>query len=210
MYEKSDAELDRILNLVEKCPEALRAKAFEILLEGYVKTLLPQPATSHPSAAGGAPPPPPGAGAPLGRDSLDQAIPAEVQARLQAIAKRRNTSAKKLADIFDFSTDPFGFAPIHVPGDKNADRTRKVALLVATRSFLASARWVADWSEIKAMCTHQACYDLPNFSKVLTNAQGSLFKKVNRGVSVELSAEGITEAENLLATLAVGTNAAEE
>jgi transposase InsO family protein len=39
MYEGAEAELQRILRLVEQCPEPLRPKAFEILLQGFVSGL---------------------------------------------------------------------------------------------------------------------------------------------------------------------------
>jgi hypothetical protein len=128
MYENSEAELDRILRLVAKCPEPLREKAFEILLDGYVRTVgsAIAPMSSPPAGlqppSGAVPPPSP-------PDGLEASIPAEVQSRLQAIAKRKNVPATELAGIFDFSTDPFVFAPIHVSGKGNADRTR------AARSF---------------------------------------------------------------------------
>jgi hypothetical protein len=201
MYEHAEPEVDRILRLAERVPEDLRAKAFEILLQGYVSSLL-GPAVAQRSAAGTpARQPPP---APPPADAWDLAIPTEVKARIQAMAKRRNAEAQQLAALFDFSADPFTFVPLHVPGKGNADRTRKVALLVAARSFLATGKWAADWAEIKAMATHQNCYDLPNFSKVLTGAQGSLFKSAKVGTGVELSAQGTDQAESLLTKLAAG------
>jgi hypothetical protein len=123
---------------------------------------------------------------------------------MQALAKRRGISLERLAALFDFSVDPFAFAPLHVAGDNIAERTRKVALLVAARSFLATGRWVADWAEIKSMSTHQNCYDLTNFAQTLRKGKGNIFKSAEVGTGVELSAQGQEQAEQLLTDLAQG------
>jgi len=118
------------------------------------------------------------------------------------MAKRRSVAPERLAALLDFSGDPFSFGPFHVPGESQKERTRRVTLLVAARSFLATGRWVADWAEIKAMCTHQNCYNQPNFSATLKEGKGDIFKSVNGGASVDLSANGTDAAERLLAGLA--------
>jgi hypothetical protein len=205
MYENSDGEIRRIIRLVESCPEQLRAKAFEILLQAYVNSLLAgkEPSKSEDvsnrtqdraEAAGG--------------DEWATSVPADTLPRLTAMAKRRNVAAKGLAELFDFSADPFTFSPLHVPGKNKRERTLKVALLVGARTFLATGRWVADWAEIKAMCTHQNCYDLPNFAATMKGAKGGPFKSVTVGTGVDLSATGTNEAEQLLAALASPTDAA--
>jgi len=198
MYENADDELQRILKLVESCPEALRPKAFEILLQGYVESMKPRvPAQPSSDSERRRPAPP------LRQDQdLGPTIPADVLPRLRAMAKRRNVAPERLAAVFDFSSDPFTFAPVHVPGTAKNDRAKKVALLVAARGFLATSRWVADWAEVKAMCTHQNCYDLPNFSATLKRSKGDIFKAVDVGTGVELSAAGTEQAEALLAELA--------
>jgi hypothetical protein len=90
-------------------------------------------------------------------------------------------SPEALASLFDFSSDPFTFAPLNVEGAGVSDRSKKVALLVSARSFLATGKWQGDWAEIKAMCVHQNCYDVANFAKVLRNAKGDIFKSVEAG-----------------------------
>lgn len=201
MYEDAAEELKRILALVETCPEPLRQAAFEILLKGYVQSLSPAPRqaplTAARAATQGLSPP-----APAADQDWAAAIAAEVLPRFKAMAKRKGISADRLASLFDFSSDPFAFAPLHVPGTGKSDRAKKVALLVGGRSFLASGRWVADWAEIKAMCTHQNCYDQANFAATLSKEKGGLFKAVEVGTSVELSAAGTEQAESLIAEMA--------
>lgn len=200
MYENTEEELQRILKLIELCPEPLRASAFEILLKGYVQSLAaPVQVTQLTPTV-----PNPGPAAPVPPADQDWAasVTAEVLPRLKAMAKRKNIPPDRLAGLFDFSSDPFTFAPVHVPGTAKSDRAKKVALLVGSRSFLANGRWVADWAEIKAMCAHQNCYDQANFASTLSKEKGGLFKSVDVGTSVELSATGTEQAEALIAEFA--------
>lgn len=209
MYEDASPEIQRILKLVDEVPESLREKAFEILLHGYVKSLVVPPAAVQqtPPATTRTPTPPP---PPPGDNTWKQDIPDEVLPRFETMANRLKVAPESLADVFDFSTDPFTFAAFHVEGKSNRERVLRVALLVATRGYLATGRWSADWSEIKAMCTHQSCYDVNNFSATLNAAEGEWFKKVTSGTSVQTNAKGQKEAERLLKELAGGANAAEE
>jgi hypothetical protein len=196
MYEDAAAELARIIALAESCPEPYRAKAFEILLQGYVSSVATtslsdvNKGTNDPAKA-----------PPRETKVLDTSIPPEVQTRLKAMAKRRGISAESLAGVFDFSSDPFTFAPLNVSGANVSDRSKKVALLVSARSFLATGKWQGDWAEIKAMCVHQNCYDVGNLAAVLKKAKGDIFKSVSPGSTVELSGAGTDQAEQLLAGL---------
>jgi len=205
MYENAKEQIENICKLADECPELYRVKAFEILLRGYVDSLLPQrtvqPATN---VAAVAPP------RPHADTSWTATVPQEVQPRLSAMAQRRKLPPEKLAALFDFSSDPFTFSPLHVTGKSTKDRMRNVALLVGARAFLATGRWVADWAEIKAMCTHQNCYDQPNFAATLKKEKGETLKNVTPGNNVELSARGTDQAEQLLATLAGVTDVAEQ
>jgi hypothetical protein len=195
MYEQAEVELKRIIELVEMCPDQYRQKAFEILLQGYVTSVsspISPTSTKGNKAESGK----------IGQQKeLSHDIPTDVNSRISSMAKRRSIQPDQLAILFDFSSEPFTFAPINVTGESKKDRTRKVALLVAARSFLTTGRWIADWAEIKAMSTHQNCYDHANFAQALKEGKGGIFKSVNSGSSVELSASGEESAEILLAEL---------
>ena len=204
MYETAETELSRIVALAESCPEPYRQKAFEILLQGYVMSLAPKPEQPGKDVSPHQPRMTPSA-----QTALDSTIPPEVQTRLKAMAKRRNITAEALAAVFDFSSDPFTFAPVNVAGAGVSDRSKKVALLVAARSFLATGKWQGDWAEIKAMSVHQNCYDVANFSASLKKGKGDIFKSVEAGKSVELSGTGTEQAEQLLATLCKADDASE-
>lgn len=207
MYEGAEAEIKRILQLVEVCPEPFREKAFEILLQGYVSSIVRPAVTEMKSQLrdqGALPPDSPG------DHSWREAVPEEVLPRFQTMATRIKVSPEKLADLFDFSADPFEYAAVHVEGKSNRERVLRVAMLVAARSYLATGRWFGDWAEVKAMCTHQSCYDVNNFAATLTRAEGDWFRKVNSGTGIQLSAKGQKEAERLLAVLAGGSDASEQ
>ena len=207
MYENADAELARIVALTESCPESYRPKAFEILLQGYVNSLGAKPAAPGKDVKPHLP-----AGGEKGGAAtpLDSSVPPEIQTRLKSMAKRLEVSPEALSRLFDFSADPFAFAPVNVEGTGVSDRSKKVALLVSARSFLATGKWQGDWAEIKAMCVHQNCYDVNNFAAVLKKSKGDIFKSVEAGKSVELSGAGTEQAEQLLAAMSKQNNATEQ
>jgi hypothetical protein len=210
MYEDAKPEIQRILKLIEEVPESLREKAFEILLQGYVKNVAGSSSTDQQTPLGTTQKPPPPPAPPSADLTWKQDIPDEVLPRFETMANRLKVSSESLADVFDFSMDPFTFAAFHVEGKSNRERALRIALLVAARGYLATGRWSADWSEIKAMCTHQSCYDVNNFSSTLKAAEGEWFKKVNSGTSVQTNAKGQKEAERLLKVYAGGSDATEE
>ena len=207
MYEKIDKELEKIVQLAESCPDALQEKAFEILLQGYVSSLLPRMSSEPVAKQGKAKEAHPQTDTGLSDDSWKEGIPEDVLPRFQIMASRMKLKPSQLADVFDFSTDPFTFAAVHIEGKSNRKRMYRVAMLVAARSFLATGRWSADWAEIKAMCTHQNCYDVNNFAGNLASAEGDWFKKVNTRENVQTSAKGQKEAERLVKELAGGSDA---
>ena len=195
MYEDGSPELDRILALVEKCPKDLQAKCFELLLSGYVQaqvaplqsrsTQTQQRASSTASSTASA-------------DANPSHIPASVLPRFKTFAKRVQVPLERIEALFDFSVDPFVFNAISVPGEKKADKTRRAALIVAGRSYFSTGSWTADWSEVKAFAVDQNCYDGGNHAAFLKQGAGSLFKAVESGKTIELSSEGIKEAEKLI------------
>jgi hypothetical protein len=206
MYENANAELTRIVALADSCPEAYRPKAFEILLQGYVNSLGIKHVGGKETKQNL-----PGSGEIAGaKVSLDASVPPEVQTRLRSMAKRCSISPEALSSLFDFSSDPFTFAPVNVEGTGVSDRSKKVAMLVSARSFLATGKWQGDWAEIKAMCVHQNCYDVKNLATTLKKGKGDIFKSVEAGNAVELSGAGTEQAQQLLAAMSGQNNATEQ
>lgn len=224
MYSDAESHFERILALVEKCPAELRANCFEILLKGYVERELVR--SSHDSSGGAevrasmgvggarsdTEDRAPGAGVGnaqhvvggvKGReDGGESQVPSALIGRFRNTAKRLGVQLDALEALFDFTADPVDFHALHVTGKGPADKTRKVAMLVAARSYLTTGVWVADWKEIKSQCVNQNCYDRGNFGTFLKKGQGTVFSKVEVGQRLELSGTGIKEAEALLTNLA--------
>ncbi len=196
MYQNGEAALDRILELVAKCPKELQDKCFEVLLAGYVQL---QVNAVKPQPQGGQPPkrdvPP--------RD--ESPIPPTALPRFNSMCTRLKVAPEKLETIFDFSVDPFALHAVNLPGKNDAEKTRQVALLAASRSYLAAGSRSADWQEVKSLCVDHNCYNSPNHVTNLKQWARKMFKGVEPGKPIQLSASGTKEAEKLLKKLAEET-----
>ena len=202
MYKNGEAAIDRVLVLVAKCPQELQPKCFEILLNGYVQL---QVNAAAPPVAGDlnqlqqlhklqAPPP-------------ETDVPAAARTRFANTAKRIDVSLDKLESLFDFGVDPFTLQAVVLPGKNNAEKAREVALLAASRSYLATGSWSADWSEVKALCVDHNCYDKKNqLVNLKAGVNKNLFKAVELGGTIELAVNGVKKAEQLLKHLATGNS----
>jgi hypothetical protein len=197
MYKDGEVALKEILDLVDKCPKEFQQKCFEVLLSGYVESevasLVPARRSTKPTLEDEKKP-----------DNLpaNPAIPTPVLNRFRNTAKRLEVSHENLEGLFDFSVDPFVLQAITVPGKGVAEKTRNVALLAASRSYMAAGTWSADWQEVKSLCIDHSCYGGANHLVNLEKGKGSLFKSVERGKTLELSSAGVQEAEKLLKSLA--------
>jgi hypothetical protein len=200
MYKNGEGALERVLELVAKCPKEFQEKCFEVLLSGYVQL-----------EVGAAKPPTPATQSQLGQQKQQQTPPAEshippvVLPRFKNTAKRLGVAIEKLESLFDFSVDPFALHAVTLPGKNNAEKARQVALLAAARSYLAAGSWSGDWQEVKSLCVDQNCYDAANHAVNLKKGASTMFKSVEPGKAIELSSGGVQEAEKLLKKLAEGT-----
>jgi hypothetical protein len=201
MYKTGEAAIDRVLQLVAKCPKELQEKCFEILLSGYVQfevdqakpRLSPDPQKTQQTQQQQGPP-------------AESSIPSAALSRFRNMAGRLGVTVDRLEKLFDFSVDPFALQAIRLPGKTSAEKTREVALLAASRSYLAAGTWSADWQELKSLCVDHNCYNVANHTVYLRRGvEEALFKGVESGKAIELSAGGVRKAEQLLKGLAEGT-----
>lgn len=200
MYETGDTALERILELVAKCPKELQEKCFELLMNGYVQKEVgsgPTLGTSQHSASTAQ-------SAHTSQAPAESQIPPAVLPRFKNTAKRLSVPLEKLEALFDFNSDPFALHAVSVPGKNSAEKSRHVALLAAGRSYLSNGTWIADWQEVKSLCVDHNCYDSPNHAGNLKKGANGWFKSVDSGKPIELSSDGIKEAEKLLKALAEG------
>ena len=195
MFDDAEVQLQRILQLVEKCPAKLQEKAFEVLLQGYVQSQMP----SGPDDETRQNENDPGSREKPRLDAQTAAeIPEEIRARFSSTAKRIGIADRQFATLFDFSTDPFRYHALVVPGSSKAEKTRNVALLVAAKNYLVTGQWTGDWKEFRAMCVDQNCYDRANNP---TYVKHDYFKSATPDNGVTLSGSGERAAQELLATL---------
>lgn len=192
MYENWEATLARILELTAKCPKEYQEKCFEALLSGYVQREM-GPAKQVAPAAREQPAP-----------SEESHVPPSVLPRFKNTAKRLGLGLEALESLFDFTLDPFGLHAVTVPGTNKGEKTRNVALLAAARSYLAVGSWTADWQEVKSLCINHNCYDRANHAVALKRGAGTFFKAIDAGKPIELSSQGIKDAEAMLKKLAEG------
>ena len=192
MYKDAEQAIERITEIVAKCPKEYQAKCFELLLGGYVQHTFANVNVL---------------GKPDHKQDLRQNTKADRETPaldFKNTAKRLAVPLEKLEAIFDFSIDPFTLHPLTLSGKNNAEKTRQAALIAASRSYLASGLWSADWKEVKSMCVDHNCYDAKNHAVNVKQGAGSIFKTVDPGAAIELSSDGIKEAEKLLKALAGG------
>jgi len=200
MYKNGEGALERVLELVARCPKEYQEKCFEVLLSGYVQL-----------EVDGAKPPGLAAQSRLDQQMQRQSPPAEshippaVLPRFKATSKRLAVAIDKLESLFDFSVDPFALHAVTLPGKNNAEKARQVALLAAARSYLAVGSWSGDWQEVKSLCVDQNCYDATNHAVNIKKGASTMFKSVEPGKAIELSSDGVKEAEKLLKKLAEDT-----
>lgn len=125
-------------------------------------------------------------------------IPPAISTRFKKTAKHLGIGLEELESILDFSVDPFTLRAVTLPGKKTAEKTRQVALLAASRSYLATGLWSADWQEVKSLCVDHNCYDIANHALIVKRAASKLFKGAEAGKPIELPSGGIQAAERLL------------
>lgn len=198
MFEDAEVTLDRILQLVAKCPPGLQDKCFEILLKAYTDS---QQRPLPKRDIGPRPPAPEDDRAPPPPDSTE--VPDAIKGRFNTTVARLKVKADKLAGLFDFQQDPFTFHGVAVPGDNKAAKTRNVALLLAFKSYLSTGAWSADWKEFRAMCVDQSCYDRANMASHLSKA--GFFKTASAEEGLTLNSSGVSAAEALITQMTGGT-----
>jgi hypothetical protein len=198
MYEDAEAQIERILKLVEKCPQQLQEKCFEVLLGGYAKSQFAAGQTRKTELS-----PRREEAAPARSEAAAETeIPEQIRGRFNTMAKRIGVEPDKLASLFDFSTDPFTYHALQVPGGSKAEKTRNVALLVSAKNYLTTGQWSGDWKEFRAMSVDQNCYDRTN---ITTHMKHEHIKAASPDGGISLSPAGQKAAEKLLKNLAAPT-----
>lgn len=197
MFDDAQPQLEKILALVQLCPEKLQEKCFELLLGAYLDSKVPKQPAVTPTSPQNAPAP--GTDGSSGNGESTNIVPEAIRTRFNSLVARTKVPAMKAADLFDFNIDPFNYHGVSIPGSSNQEKMRSVALLLALKSYLTSANWDADWKEFSATCIDHSCWDRANSTKAMNH---EWFKKGSSAEGITLSQSGIKAAETLFTKLA--------
>jgi len=200
MFDDTQSHLEKIISLVNLCPERLQEKCFELLLGAYLDGMKPKKAPMG-DAQKGQQPSDQGDSA---SGSFANAVPEVIKTRFNSLVARTKSSSDRAAEIFDFNVDPFTYHALSIPGSSNRDKMRNMALLLALKGYLTSANWMADWKEFRAACMDHSCWD-PN--NVATAMKYEWFKNASAATNINLSPSGIKAADLVFAKLAGGGDA---
>jgi hypothetical protein len=208
MFSDADADIEKIVSLVAKCPERFQDKCFEMLLAAYLagKARNVYPNAGLPASSANAATPAensiaPAAEAQASKNAMD-GLPEQLRTRFVAMAGRLRVPLGRLSGLFDFHLDPYNFHALVVPGENNAEKCRNVALLLCAKSYLMMSGWQADWKEFRAVCLDQGCFDKANTQTSLNKS--GWFRSCSAADGIAASPQGIAAAETLLSQLAGG------
>jgi hypothetical protein len=199
MFDDAQPQLEKILSLVQLCPEKLQEKCFEMLLDAYLGSKVAKPIASSDSNPQ-APSAPDAMANPSGAGN-GNAIPEAIRTRFSSLVARTKVSTANAAALFDFNVDPFTFHALSVPGGSNREKMRSIALLLALKGYLTSTSWMADWKEFRAACLDHSCWDQNN---VVTAMRHEWFKTSSAAENINLSPSGVKAADAIFAKLTGG------
>jgi hypothetical protein len=198
MFDDAQPELEKILSLVQLCPEKLQERCFELLLSAYLESKIPRPTvTAAPQPAGVSA----ASADPSGSNGNANVVPEAIRTRFNALVTRSKVTAAAAAELFDFNVDPFTFHALSVPGSSNREKMRYIALLLALKGYLTSTNWIADWKEFRATCLDHSCWDQSNVTTIMKH---EWFKNASMSENISLSPSGIKAADAIFAKLAGG------
>lgn len=199
MFDDAQPQLEKILALVQLCPEKLQERCFELLLSAYLdsqehKSSMPGCTSQENSVPKNVEEKPGGSGS-------VNVVPDAIRTRFKSLAARTKVSESQAAGLFDFNVDPFTFHAVSIPGNSNREKMRNVALLLSLKSYLTAASWEADWKEFRAACLDYSCWDRGNS---FTTMNYEWFKTASAAENISLSPSGVKAADALFAKLAMG------
>lgn len=185
MLDKLKADIDKIMELVNKTPAPLQETALKVILEQWFSAnTAPKPVPPTPLA-------PLGPGAP--------AAPGGVKPFL--------TANGITTDILEKAFHPTGpgaqLLASSIPGKGKANQLVSLSLLLCVKQALESANFTCTLKELRELAVHYDCYDSPNFSSTLKNNK-SYYKPRVKGTDLELSGPGLKKAGEVIKSIAAG------
>ena len=189
MLDKLKADLDAIIELVNRAPAPLQETAFKMILEQwFIVNTAPKPAPSLPSA----PLAPAAPAAPTG-------IPDHVKPFLTANAITTNILEK----VFHPTGPGAQLLASSIPGNGKANQLVSLSLLLCVKQALESGNFTCTLKELRELAVHYDCYDSTNFSKTL-KANKNYYNPREKGADLELSGPGRKKAGEIIKSIAAG------
>lgn len=192
------AEINKI---VDQCPDAVKAKAFELLFDQVYGAAT----TSHAASAQKSKPDlaQAGSAAAIPEPATPEAI--KLPGNVQAFLRRTSTSKTVLDKLFMLDQDPM--LPIYsIPTGVMAQAQLQKVLMVMLENALLNNQFKAPYAEVRDTCKEDGLFD-GNFNKVLKK-NSNLFKgaitpeKINEDEQIELTGDGMVRLAEVMKKLA--------
>jgi hypothetical protein len=191
MLDKLKADLDAILELVNKAPTPLQETAFKMILERwFIANAPPQPATPPATPSGSL-----GSGAP--------AIPSGIPDLVKPFLTANGITTDILEKVFHPTGPGAQLLVSSIPGTGKANKLVGLSLLLCVKRALEAGTFACTLKELRELAVHYDCYDSPNFAKTLKTNKG-YYKPRDKGADLELSGPGLKKAGDIIKSIAAG------
>jgi hypothetical protein len=194
MLERLKVDLDNILALVKKCPAELQETALKTILEHWFRSNV-EPACSTQRTS------------PSSREALQGAGQADLPQVVRTFMVANATADSELGKVFHPLGPGVQLVSSDLPGQGKGGKQMNLALLLSVRQAITGGGFGCPLEELRQMCLHYDCYDVPNFAANLKR-NSQLFKPRKKGEDIELSAAGMKRAAGVIKQIAGGSSGA--
>lgn len=191
MLDKLKADLDAIIELVNKMPAPLQETAFKMILERwFIENTAPQAA-----------PPPVRPPAPLAPGA--PAAPSGVADFVKPFLTANGITTDILEKVFHPTGPGAQLLASSIPGNGKANQLVSLSLLLCVKHALESGSFTCTLKELRELAVHYDCYDSTNFSTTL-KANKNYYKPRDKGADLELGGPGLKKAGEIIKSIAAG------
>lgn len=214
MYGQLKSEIREIIEIVNECPEALREKCFEMLLENYLFSVKEQKsggkelnlgldnADGQPVISDGQ------EGSSISKSS-NEILLTDFHVKIQRFLSNSGIDIKVINDLY--YKEGGKICPLYesLHSTKMSECQIRLALLTAFENSYSDANgeMYFNGEDVRQRCIEMKCYDAGNFTKNFKNSS-SLFEnwaeKYDKMIDYTLSFEGKKELARVLIELARG------
>jgi hypothetical protein len=188
MLDKLKADLDRIIELVNKTPAPLQETAFKMILQEWFNANS-TPRHLPPALTPAAPSSP----------TTPSSVPDAIKPFLTANA----ITTDILEKVFHPTGPGAQLLASSIPGSGKAGKLISLSLLLGVKQALESGSFTCTLKELRELAVHYDCYDSPNFAKSL-KANKSYYNPREKGADLELSGPGRKKAAEIIKNIAAG------